>query len=235
MHVVGRPESLRSTGWDCPRRRSIVRRSARALGLVVVAGLLTAGCTDRAADPVSRVGGSSGSGVSGGAGRAPVAGGPMRVLGAHGSLLRGQVGTRVTDGLDVLFLDGEQPAEVLAVRSVGGEEGLRFLGARLAGPERRIAAWSQLPGYPPSKPAMGELVDAVGAVVLPREETPRRMGYELLLGYEVVDDSEPVWRSAIEVVYRVGGEDYLWQSPSMLVYCPEGMTGDQCFEIAGDP
>lgn len=157
--------------------------------------------------------------------------GPMRVLPEHATLARGPVGTTFTDGFDVLHLEGDQPATILEVRSHHGD-GLEFLGAMVAGPDRRLAAWAQLPGYPPSKRRLGELVQAEGAVVDPLRRTRREIGYELLLGYRVVDDSAVSSRSSVEIVYRVGTKEYLWRSPSRLVYCPEDQEADACFETA---
>ncbi len=50
------------------------------------------------------------------------------------------------------------------------------------------------------------------------------MGFELILGYEVVDDSAVATRTAIEVTYGVGTERFLWKSPAQLVYCPSGSS-----------
>ena len=158
----------------------------------------------------------------------------MREMPAHGTLARGPVGTRFTDGFDVLFLDGDAPAEIVSVSSVGGDEGLRFLGAMIAGPERRLAGWSQLPGYPPTEPGLRQPIGADGATVEPVSQTRKGMGYELLLGYEVIDEGALTARTAVEVVYRVDGKDYLWRSESQLVYCPEAMTGDECFAAAAE-
>lgn len=158
--------------------------------------------------------------------------GPLRVPPEHGTFATGPVGTTFTDGLDVLFLAGSRPATVVSVRSVGADTSLRFIGAMIAGPTRSQAGWSQLKGYPPRLAALGPLVDAEGAVIDPREETRQRLGYELLLGYEVVDDTTVDHRSAIEVTYEVDGKQYLWRSPARLVYCPPDKTNEECNEIA---
>lgn len=156
----------------------------------------------------------------------------MKVISEHGTLARGYVGTRFTDGFDVLFLGGTNNAQIISVRSVGGEDSLEFLGAMLAGPQRKQAGWSQLKGYPPHNAALGPLVEAEGAVIEPREQTQRRLGYELLLGYEVVRDSEVASRSQIEVTYRIGDQDYVWTSLARLVYCPAREKSEDCFDEA---
>ena len=151
----------------------------------------------------------------------------------HGTLARGPAGTRLTDGFEVLRLDGDRPATIVSVESVGGESSLRFLGAYVAGPERKLGAHAQLKGFPPRRKDLGEIVPAEGALVIPRDETRERIGYELLLGYEVVDDTEIGFRSEIVVTYRVDDEDYEWRSPARLVYCPDSATSDECFAAAG--
>lgn len=167
--------------------------------------------------------------------RLPLVEGPLREPSSHGSLVEGRpVGARITDGFEHLALYGDLDATILDVRSIGGEEALEFLGAYVAGPERRYAAWVQLEGFPPTKPALGPIVPAVGAVIKPRHETRGKpgIGYELLLGYEVLDDSRIAARTLVEVDYRVGAMLYTWRSPAALVYCPEHLVdGDVCVDF----
>ena len=69
-------------------------------------------------------------------------------------------------------------------------------------------------------------------MILPRDQTRGGIGFELLLGYEVVDDDELAFRSGVEVTYRIGDVEYLSVSPGQLVYCPEEMDSDDCFDQA---
>lgn len=172
-------------------------------------------------------GGSSGTTAS------PDTHGPMRAPVEHGSLAKGTVGTRFTDGFEVLQLQGDAPATIVSVRSVSGEHAMRFLGAKIAGPTRKYAAWSRLPGYPPSEKALGPLTDAEGASIRARDQTQQRMGYELLLGYEIVADDQIAARTEVQVTYQVGDRTYLWTSPAALVYCPEDEDPDICMKAGG--
>ena len=65
-------------------------------------------------------------------------------------------------------------------------------------------------------------------MITPRDQTRGEIGYELLLGYRVIDDETITWRSTVEVVYRVGDQEYLWRSPARLVYCPRDLKSDEC-------
>lgn len=122
----------------------------------------------------------------------------------------------------------------MSVRSVGGEDALNYLGAKIAGPNRKYAGWSRLPGFPPHKKALGPVIDAEGATIRPRDQTRRNMGYELLLGYEIVADHEIATRTAVQVTYRIADRTYLWTSPAALVYCPANEDSNTCREAGGD-
>lgn len=159
--------------------------------------------------------------------------GPMRPAPEHGSIVEGPVGRRLTDGFEILQLGGDRPATILSVESVGGDGSLKYLGAYLAGPDRKLAAYTQPEGFPPTTRGLGEIIPAEGAVIEPREQTRRRLGYELLLGYEIVDDSEIAFREEIVVTYRIDDTDYAWRAPAKLVYCPESATSEECFTKAG--
>lgn len=159
--------------------------------------------------------------------------GPMAVPEEHGTLARGPMGTRFTDGFDVLYLGGEETARIISVESVGEHEGLEFEGALIAGPDRRFGAFSQLEGFPPVEPRLGDVIEAAGAEIRPASQTRNEIGYELLLGYEVSNPSQVWYRTEIRVTYEVGDTEYLYVSPSQLVYCPDAMTSDECNDEVG--
>lgn len=154
--------------------------------------------------------------------------GPMFTPPEHGIVIPGQRGSVFTDGFEVLRLEGDEPAKIVSIRSVGGESTFKFLGALMAGPDRRDGAISYLPAFPPRDSSLGPLVDAVGARIEPRVETRNGMGYELLIGYEVIDDTRVGYRAAVEVTYTVGDETYLWRSPGRMLFCPQGRTSEEC-------
>lgn len=164
----------------------------------------------------------------------PAANGPMRSVVEHGMLAEGDEGDRFTDGAEVLQLLGSKEAELVRVETVGGEETFRQLGVMVAGPDRGLAAINSLRGYPPRDQRLGEIVDAEGTTVQPRDETRSGIGYELLVGYEILDDTEVGYRSGLKVIYRVDGELFEWSSPARLLYCPKSMQYEECDRIATD-
>jgi hypothetical protein len=154
--------------------------------------------------------------------------GPLRAAPEHGMVAEGQQGTVFTDGLEILQLQGSQPATIVRVESVGGSETFRHLGTKLAGPDRRLAAEGYLEGFPPQTRSLGKLVEAEGAVIQPAEQTPGGKGYELLIGYEIVDGAQVGYRTGVEVTYQVGEDLYSWRSPARLLYCPPSMKPNRC-------
>lgn len=163
----------------------------------------------------------------------PTRGGPLDPFPPHGMFIGDPVGRRFTDGLEVLLLQGSQPARIMSVRSVGGSQSLRHVGTMLAGPERELDAVQKMPGFPPREPRLGVLDPAVGARILPEAQTRDGLGYELLVGYEVVS-SEVAMRSGIEVTYRVSGQTYVQFLPARIVYCPKPRSPAECQKIADD-
>jgi hypothetical protein len=155
----------------------------------------------------------------------------MQPSNAHGWIIRGETGKRFTDGFEVLEVSGTKPATITSVRSIGGSTALKFLGAKIAGPGRKLT-YERLQGWPPTKAALGPLSDAVGARLLPRKQTRLEMGYELLVGYELEDASKLVMRTRLEVNYTVAGKDYVYRIPGSLIVCPKGTTDDACLDAA---
>lgn len=201
------------------RTSSVTKRAAVSIAgaLVLLAGLVVA------AAALSRTAEEAGS---------PSSEGPLRESVEHGMVAEGEAGSTFTDGFEVLQLSGQESATIVTVESVGGAATFRQLGAMLAGPDRKFASTTYYRTYPPTDRALGELVPAEGAVLQPKDETRNGMAYELLVGYEIVDDSRVGYRSGLEVTYRVGDELFLWESPARLLYCPEPMESDECHDVA---
>jgi hypothetical protein len=126
------------------------------------------------------------------------------------------VGHRFTDGLEILLLQGSRPARIISVRSIGGSQSLGHVGTMLAGPARDLDAIQKAPGFPPRVPRLGGLHRAVGSWILPEAQTRDRLGYELLLGYEIVSPELAV-RRGIEVTYRVGNTTYGRFLPARII------------------
>jgi hypothetical protein len=141
--------------------------------------------------------------------------GPLSNTVAHGWATTMPVGSVFTDGLEVLHLDGHEPAVINSVTMVG-DEGIQLVGASLATPERDFGAFQQLKDYPPTNQKLGELIPAAGASITPFAQD--KIGWELLLGIKVVDDGYHV-RDGIVIEYTVAGEDYRVFDPAQLVVC----------------
>lgn len=164
----------------------------------------------------------------------PSATGPMRPVGEHGMIAEARAGERFTDGLAVLQVTGEEPARIVSVESVGGNGAFRQVGALLAGPGRKIGAVGYAAEFPPKDRALGDLVEAEGAVLQPVAQTRNEMAYELLVGYEVLDDTEVGYRAGLRVRYEVAGDEFVWNAPARLLFCPDGMETADCERVAED-
>lgn len=147
-------------------------------------------------------------------------------------VIREPAETIFIDRLEILRLEGRDPAVLLHVESVGGDGAFRYLGAMIAGPDRKLAAVTYLEGFPPDDGSLGEIRPAIGAQIRPVTETTGGKGYELLIGYEVEDDTKVALRTGIVVTYRVGAREYVWRSPARLLYCSASMPTDRCEAVA---
>ncbi len=155
-------------------------------------------------------------------------------------IVREPVGAEFTDGFEVLVVEGDEPAIIRRVVSVGDDGVLEPLGALVAGPDRRYGAVQLIRGYPPAQARLGTVEDAVGFEVLPRSETRKEMAFELLVGYRAVKDEIGV-REDIRVEYEVDGQLFSRSLGAGMLYCPPRFSDDECsaaadeaFESRGD-
>jgi hypothetical protein len=160
----------------------------------------------------------------------PQSGGPLDQGGGHGSALsQYDVGDRFTYGMNVLAMpDGStDKAIVRDVRVVGLDEGMRFLDARLGGPERK-ETWQVIDGFPPSKREF-----AVVPLSTPISEDSARSGgrgWELLLGFEITKPG--YWVSdGWEITYEVNGRAYRYVEETQMVVCTRAVqkTKNECW------
>ncbi|QCX28502.1 hypothetical protein [Nocardioides jishulii] len=148
------------------------------------------------------------------------------MFGPHVAAVRpGVAGASFTEGLDVVRLLADDPITITAIRSVGGDESLRYEGALIAGPDRKIGAVQILDGFPPSDPDLGDTTPAEGYVMT----DAGRMGYELLLGYTWVG-AEKTARTAIEVHYERRSRAHVQTIAAGLAVCPRGESTASCTE-----
>jgi hypothetical protein len=159
--------------------------------------------------------------------------GPLDQPGKIAYVITAKPGRVITDGSVVLDLHGREDATIVSVASVGDDENLEFLGARLVGPHRRYNSTQWAPGWPPEHFKASSVVDPVGATLRPSFRTWRKQAYELLLGYRVLRPAYGV-RSAVTVTYRVGGRQFESRIFSIIVTCPPHTNQEKCLYLGFD-
>lgn len=150
----------------------------------------------------------------------PERGGPMVVNNRQGSALTRPLGSKFTEGVQVLFLEGKDAATITSVDLVG-DPGIKLLGALVLPPPRALGAFQFLDQWPPEQMDgvdFSTVVPAVGARVGTQAETDE--GWELLLGIGV-DQEGYLSRRQIRVGYVVDGIDYYVDLPTELAICTD--------------
>lgn len=132
------------------------------------------------------------------------------------------VGTTFTDGLQKFVISGTRPATIEDVQAIGTTSGMKFLGASVAGEDRRWAAIESMPSYPPTQSSLGSIRPAAGAVV-----RPGRVGAELLLGMKITKPGIQQ-RPGIRVIYSIAGQKYQVDYHATIVNCPRGFSYKEC-------
>jgi hypothetical protein len=135
----------------------------------------------------------------GGPGDGPVAEPPA----PHGSTYTLPQGTVFTDGLEVVFLEGENPAVIDSVELKG--EGLELIGLSLATPDRPGGVIRRMKGYPPRDPELPPevIVPATGATIEPGKDN----AYEILLGLKVTGQGHLI-NEGFWLNYTVDGKEF---------------------------
>jgi hypothetical protein len=110
------------------------------------------------------------------------------------------VGERFTNGWLVVQLTGEHRLRIDGVEVEQAGDGLKFLGAKIAGIDRKHGLRQRLPSWPPpSDQALGDVQDAVGAELVPGE-LARTLGFEILLGFDVIGEGRSTVKS-VDLTY----------------------------------
>ncbi len=141
--------------------------------------------------------------------------GPMHRTNPHSSALdMFQVGDRFTYGLNTVSIEGTGTAIIKDVRVVGLDEGVRFLGAQLGGPNRRRGTWQILPTWPPRHPKTD--LRPLRTPITPRSVDP--IEWELFIGLEITEPGRFLsegWR----ITYEVDGRTYRHTVPARILIC----------------
>lgn len=148
-----------------------------------------------------------------------VDGGPLSQPPEHGWATYASVGATFTDGLEVLYLEGDREAVIRNVELVGND-GLELVGAHLAPPGRKLAAIQRIDGWPPLDPDLPETRDAIDATITPTRtgDWKQEQGWNLLVGVRVTEAGYLI-RDGIRITYEVGGREYERELPAELVVC----------------
>ena len=155
----------------------------------------------------------------------PLTDGPLRKPPAHAAAItRYDVGDRFTYGLNDLAVEGPDEAVITEIEVAGLDDGVRFLGARLGGPDRRVASRQLIDRWPPRGAALDvrPLTTPVKPVAQDRE------GYELFVGLEIVERGR--FRSeGWLITYEVAGRTHQYLMPARLLICAgPGQATDDC-------
>lgn len=145
--------------------------------------------------------------------------GPVTTPGPHGMTLPPvELGAEFTYGLEILFVTGNDDVTIDGVELLRGDEEMSLVDARIAD-ETRPVNFAGDTTYPPTSFAVGNTVEASGAVLHPETQQSEGLaGYQLLL---VLRLNEPgAWtREIVRVSYEAGGERYVWESPAQITAC----------------
>jgi len=152
--------------------------------------------------------------------------GPLRVPPVHGWSISAAPGERFADGLETLRVTGDKAATIEEISFVG-DDGLRFLGAYVVGPDDRNAIVQILHQWPPRRSPTFEassMKPAIGAEI-PASDGRSESSWELLLGVEVVDESQGrLHREGVRIDYRIGSQRFTALFPAELIVCVDENT-----------
>jgi hypothetical protein len=141
--------------------------------------------------------------------------GPLERENAHGAAVDDfRVGDRFTYGLNTVTLIGADSATITDVQVVGLDDGIRFLGARLGGPNRDIASWQLLPSWPPVHP--GSDLRSLDTPITAKVADP--IEWELFLGFEVTRPGT-FTSEGWQLTYRSGARTYRTTIPAFIRVC----------------
>ncbi|CAA9348148.1 MAG: hypothetical protein AVDCRST_MAG36-1781 [uncultured Nocardioidaceae bacterium] len=155
----------------------------------------------------------------------PLTDGPLRKPPAHAAAItRYDVGDRFTYGLNDLAVEGSDEAVITSIEVAGLDEGVRFLGARLGGPDRRVGSRQLIDRWPPRDRGLD--VRPLSTPVEPLAS--ERRGYELFVGLEIEERGR--FRSeGWLITYEVAGRTHEYLMPARLLICAgPGQATDDC-------
>lgn len=155
---------------------------------------------------------------------------PLRGGENNGMSMSADVGYEFTTGHVVFDNVGDRPLRILRVKPEMSGQGLRYLGAMVAGEDRSAGLISSIPGSPPKDRRLGE-ISRLSSARLADSKTLRQNGrritdHELLMGYRVVREGRTVVRG-VTIVYTDGGTERQITLPTTLTVCVPD-TAERC-------
>lgn len=156
----------------------------------------------------------------------PLAGPPPNGFATHAA-----VGEVFTNGQLIIFNVGHADLTVLKVTPTLTGDGLRYLGARIAGMDRKLGSNQESPGFPPREPFFGPLGPAHGSVLHTGRPWARR-GVEVLLGFKVIAPGRSTVPK-VSITYRdhTGVHTASWTSTMAVCTSPKKV---RCPQEYGD-
>lgn len=131
------------------------------------------------------------------------------------------VGDVFTEGAVIVRLD-DGPVKVLEVRPRLNTDGVEYLGAIVAGPEREIGAVTD-PGWPVSDRRLGDVVAAEGAELHAKPDD-KTHSYVFVLGFRVLEDGRHT-SDGVDITYEYQSRRYRLHVPVTFAVCTTGPEG----------
>jgi hypothetical protein len=194
---------------------NVTRLARIALGVAVLAGLVSCGYEAPRAAPDAD-------------GRENTVGYPLQGPRFQGSVLKPDLGSSFAQGTLIVFNRGPARLRLDRVTPVGVDEGLRPLGVRIAGLDRKIG-FDQSSPWPITGPEFGQVRPPEGYILEPSSAPDADRGYEILLGYKVVATGRSTVKG-VRVAYTdlADGSARSVTFRETLAVCPDAADDEDC-------
>ena len=156
---------------------------------------------------------------------------PLGSFHPTGMTARKNVGQVFSNGSMVVFNLGPDPIRIVSVRPEIDGDGLTYLGAYVAGPERRYGFNQTDSHFPPTARSLGIVLPAEGAELAPGTREAKE-GVEVFMGFEISGPGRTTVPS-VDITYEVDGDRHTSSWTQTMAICTEGEEAD-CEPEYGD-